>query len=55
MNSGEKQYVTMRELDDKLNSMRWEVRFLIVVAIIANQVLPTADVARAAINAVPFP
>lgn len=38
------------DVDQKLEEKpsRYEVRFLILLAIVANQVLPTVDVARAA-------
>lgn len=44
------QYVTNADLDKKLEEKpsRYEVRFLILLAVIANQILPTVDVAKAA-------
>lgn len=48
--SEQHKYVTTAELDKKLDEKpsKYEVRYLIVLAIIANQVLPTVDVAKAA-------
>lgn len=52
-------YVTNEELKQEISELkatmptRWEVRFLIVVGLIAAQVLPASDIARAAIGAFP--
>lgn len=47
-------YVTNAELKDEIDKLptRWEVRFLILAAIIASSVLPTADLAHAAAKAI---
>lgn len=47
-----KRYVTLTELDHKLDKLptRWEVRFLIVVAVVGAQLIPAGEVARAAIG-----
>lgn len=47
-----RRYVTNGELQDQLRSKpnNWEVRFLILAAIIANQVLPSASIAKAVVT-----
>lgn len=52
--NGRKQHVTHAELDAKLNQLptRWEVRFLILAGMIASQVIPAADIARAAVGGI---
>lgn len=51
-------YVTLTELDEKLDTIRkeiptrWEVRFLILAGMIAAQVVPGSDIAKAAIEVV---
>lgn len=52
--NGSKDFVTMRDLDAKLDKLRWEVRFLILAGLVAGQVLPAQDVARAAIGVLPW-
>jgi hypothetical protein len=55
-------YVTNKELKDEIDQVRaeivklptrWEVRFLILAGIIASQVIPTAEIASAAIGWLP--
>lgn len=46
-------YVTLSQLNDKLDKMRWEVRLWIVLALIAGQLVPARDVAQAAIHFLP--
>ncbi len=48
-------WVTNEELKAELDKLptRWEVRFLIVAGLIAAQVLPAADIARAAVELIP--
>lgn len=48
-------YVTNEELKEELRKLptRWEVRFLILAGMIAAQVLPATDIARAAIGMIP--
>lgn len=54
-NGGQK-FVTNSELDSKLDKLlekvptRWEVRFLILAAVVATQIIPAKDVASAAIG-----
>lgn len=48
--NGEKRYVSPGELDSKLTATRWEMRFLILAAIVANQVLPAADIGKTALR-----
>lgn len=56
------EYVTSSELDKKLDEVkadveklptRYEVRFLILAAFIASQLVPATDIAKAAIGAIP--
>ena len=49
--NGGKRYVTNAELKVEIDKLptRWEVRFLILAAIIGSQVLPISDVAKAMI------
>ena len=48
--SEHKHYVTLAELDQKLDKMptRWEMRFLIVVGFFGSQFVPLNEVAKAA-------
>jgi hypothetical protein len=48
-------WVTNEELKDELSKLpsRWEVRFLILAGMIAAQVVPAADIARAAVGILP--
>lgn len=52
-------WVSNQELKDELDELkktmptRWEVRFLIVAGLIAAQVLPASDIARAAVEMLP--
>jgi hypothetical protein len=48
----EHRWVTNKELKEGLDEKpsRHEVRFLILLAIVANQVLPTVDKAQAAVH-----
>jgi len=39
--------VTVRDLERELRAFRWEVRFLIVVALIVGQVFPLGSAANA--------
>jgi len=50
--NAERRYVTNKELKDGLDEKpsRYEVRFLIVLAIVANQILPSVDIAQAALR-----
>ena len=43
-------HVTARELNDKLDKFRWEVRFLILAGMMGSQLIPVGEVARAALN-----
>lgn len=47
-------FVTNRELKEELEKLpsRWEVRFLILAGMIANQLVPVADIAKAATKVV---
>jgi hypothetical protein len=47
-------FVTNQELKEELDKLptRWEVRFLIISALIASQLLPTVDFAKAAVRVV---
>jgi hypothetical protein len=48
-------YITNKELKDELDKLpsRWEVRFLILAGMIAAQVVPAADIAKAAVGFIP--
>lgn len=45
-------FVTRTELNGKLDKLpsRWEVRFLILAGLLANQFIPVDEVARAALS-----
>lgn len=45
-------FVTLRELNDKLDKMRWETRFLILAGLIGTKFIPVSDVANAAVHLV---
>lgn len=47
--NGSKRFVTNAELKEEIDKLptRWEVRFLILAAIIGSQFFPTVDIARA--------
>jgi hypothetical protein len=47
-------FVTNQELKEELERLpsRWEVRFLILAGMIASQVIPATDIARAAVKVV---
>lgn len=48
-------YVTTAELKAEIEKIptRWEVRFLIALAVVANQIVPAGDIARAALEVIP--
>lgn len=48
-------WVTNEELKQELDKLpsRWEVRFLILAGMIAGQVIPAADFAKAAVSLLP--
>ena len=50
--SEEKKYVTLDELDHKLDKLpgRWEVRFLVLAGMGLAQILPAQDIAQAALS-----
>jgi hypothetical protein len=52
----QKRFVTNSELKAELDKMptRWEVRFLILAGMIASQVIPAGDIARATLGVI-FP
>jgi hypothetical protein len=45
-------FVTNAELKEELDKLptRWEVRFLVLAALLANQFVPVADIAKAVIS-----
>jgi hypothetical protein len=50
--NGTKKYVTNQELAQEVRALRWEFRFVILAAVIANQFVPSVEIAKGALGVI---